>query len=42
MKKAEKLHLLELLERPWQETSIDIIESLPKSKRLDTIIVIVD
>ena len=42
MKKAGELHPLELLERPWQEISIDIIGLLPKSKGLDTIVVIVD
>ena len=42
MKKAEKLYLLKILERPWQKISIDIISSLPKSNEKDAIIVIVD
>ena len=42
MKKAGELYLLESLEKPWQEISIDIMEPLPKSKELDAIVVIVD
>ena len=42
MKKAGELHLLETLEEPWQEISINIIGPLPKSKDKDTIVVIVD
>jgi len=42
MKKAGELHLLEILEGSWQEISINIIGSLPKSKDKDAIIVIVD
>ena len=42
MKKVEKLHLLEIPERPWQEISIDIIGLLPKSNNKDIIMVIVD
>ena len=42
IKKAEKLHSLESLKRSWQKTSIDIIRLLPKSKRLDTIVIMVD
>ena len=42
MKKAEELHLLEILEGPWQKISINIIEPLPKSNDKDTIVVIVD
>ena len=37
-----ELHLLKTLEGPWQEISIDIIEPLPKSNGLDTIVVIVN
>ena len=42
MKKVGKLYLLELQERPWKETSIDIIGPLPRSNGQDTIMVIVD
>ena len=42
MKKAKELYLLETLEEPWQEISINIIGPLPKSKDKDTIVVIVD
>jgi len=42
MKKAGKLHLLETLEKLWQEISIDIIGPLPRSKDKDAIVVIVD
>jgi len=42
MKKMGELHLLKTLEGPWQEISIDIIEHLPKSNGLDTIVVIVN
>ena len=42
MKKAEELHLLEMLEELWQEISIDIIRPLPRSNRKDAIIVIID
>ena len=41
-RKAGELHPLEILKGPWQEISIDIIEPLPKSNRMDTIVVIVD
>jgi len=41
-KKAGELHLLEILEGPWQEISIDIIGPLPKLNGMDTIVVIVD
>jgi len=33
---------LEIPEGPWQEISIDIIGPLPKSNRIDVIMVIVD
>jgi len=33
---------LEIPKGPWQEISIDIIEPLPKSNRMDTIVVIVN
>jgi len=42
MKKVGELHLLKILEGPWQEISINIIGSLPKSKDKDAIMVIVD
>jgi len=42
MKKAGKLHLLETLEKLWQEISIDIIGPLPRSKDKDAIVVIVN
>jgi len=42
MKKAEELHPLEVLEGPWQEISIDIIEPLPKLKNKNGIVVIVN
>ena len=42
MKKAGELHLLEILDRLWQEISIDIIGPLSKSNDKDTIVVIVD
>ena len=41
-KKAEVLHPLEIPQGPWQEISIDIIGPLPKSNRMDVILVIVD
>jgi len=41
-KKAGELHPLEILQRPWQEISIDIIGPLPKSNGKDTIVIIVD
>jgi len=40
--KARELHPLEILKRPWQEISIDMIEPLPSSKGMDAILVIVD
>jgi len=42
IKKVGELHSLEILERLWQEISIDIIGPLPKSNAKDAIIVIVD
>ena len=42
MKKAGELYSLETSEEPWQEISINIIGPLPKSNRLDAIVVIVD
>ena len=42
MKKVGELHSVKLLKESWQKISIDIIELLPKSKELDTIVVIVD
>ena len=41
-RKTGELHPLEIPQGPWQEISIDIIEPLPKSNRMDTIVVIVD
>ena len=41
-KKARELHLLEILEGPQQEISINIIGPLPQSKGKDTIVVIVN
>ena len=41
-KKAGELHPLEIPQRPWQEISIDIIRPLPKSNRIDTIVVIIN
>jgi len=41
-KKAGELHPLEILQGPWQEISINIIDLLPKSNRKDIIVVIVD
>jgi len=41
-KKAGGLHPLNIPQGPWQAISIDIIKSLPKSNRMDTIVVIVD
>jgi len=41
-KKAEELHPLEIPQGPWQEISIDIIGPLPKSNRMDAIVVIVN
>ena len=41
-KKAGELHLLEILEGPWQEISIDIIGPLPRSNGIDAIVIIVD
>jgi len=41
-KKVGELHPLEILQGPWQGISIDIIEPLPRSNRMDAIVVIVD
>ena len=41
-RKPGELHLLEIPQGPWQEISIDIIGPLPKSNRMDTIVVIID
>jgi len=41
-RKLEELHLLEISQGPWQEISINIIGPLPKSNRMDAIMVIVD
>jgi len=41
-KKAGELHPLDIPEGPWQEISIDIIGPLPKSNRMDAIVVIVN
>ena len=42
MKKARELYLLETLEGPWQEISINIIRLLPKLKDKDAIVIIVN
>jgi len=42
MKKAEELHLLEILDKPWQKISINIIRPLPRLNDKDAIVVIVD
>jgi len=41
-KRADKLHLLEIPEGPWQDISINIIGPLPRSNEMDAILVIVD
>jgi len=41
-RKAGELHLLEIPEEPWQDISIDMIGPLPKSNRMDVIVVIMD
>jgi len=41
-RKAGELHPLEIPQGLWQEISIDIIRPLPKSNRMNTIVVIVD
>jgi len=41
-KKAGELHPLEIPKELWQEISIDIIGPLPKSNRMDAIVIIVD
>ena len=41
-KKSGELHLLDIPQELWQEISIDIIGPLPKSNRMDAIMVIVD
>jgi len=41
-RKAGELYLLEIPQGPWQEISIDIIGTLPKSNGMDVIVVIVD
>jgi len=38
----EELHPLNILQRPWKEISCDVIGPLPKSNRIDAIVVIVD
>ena len=40
--KARELHPLEIPQGLWQEISIDIIGPLPKSNRMNAIVVIVD
>jgi len=41
-RKAGELHPLEIPQGPWQEISIDIIGPLPKSNRMDAIVIIVN
>jgi len=41
-KKAGELHPLEIPEGLWQDISIDIIGPLPRSNKMDAILVIVD
>jgi len=41
-RKAGELHSLEIPEGPWQDISIDMIGPLPKSNRMDAIVVIMD
>ena len=41
-RKAGELHPLEISQGPWQEISIDIIGPLPRSNRMDTMVVIID
>ena len=41
-RKAGELHPLEIPEGPWQDISIDMIGPLPRSNRMDAIVVIVD
>ena len=41
-KKLEELYPLKILQEPWQEISINIIEPLPRSNRMDAIVVIMD
>ena len=41
-KKSGELYPLEILQGPWQEISINIVGQLPKSNRIDVIVVIVD
>ena len=41
-KKSGELDLLEIPQGPWQGISIDIVRPLPKSNRIDAIVVIVD
>ena len=41
-KKLGELHPLNIPQGPWQEISIDVIGPLPKSNRMDVIVVIVD
>ena len=41
-KKLGELHPLNIPLGPWQEISIDVIGPLPKSNRMDVIVVIVD
>jgi len=38
----EELYPLKIPQEPWQEISINIIESLPRSNRMDAIVVIMD
>ena len=40
--KPGELHLLEILQEPWQEISINIIGPLPRSNQINAIVVIVD
>jgi len=40
--KSGELHLLEILQGPWQEISINIIGPLPRSNGMDIIMVIVN
>ena len=42
MKKARKLYLLKISQRPQQEININIIRLLPRSNNKDAIVIIVD
>ena len=42
VQQSKELYSLKIPQRPWQEISIDIIKPLPRSNRMDAIVVIMN